>query len=81
MSLKYPVGLAVAESGVMYVSDSCISLFTSEGGFVRLFGRRGRRAGEFEACCGLALDQSGVVCVCDCKNNNIQVYLRRQLQS
>ncbi len=51
------------------------SVFTSEGQFLTLFGREGKGPGEFKYPCGLAVDVSGVVYVCDRDNNRISLYV------
>ena len=59
-------------SGLVYVSEGGnhrVSVFTSEGGFVTSFGRQGSGPGQFDRPRGLAVDSSGVVYVCDHKNN------------
>ena len=42
-----------------------MSVFTSEGVFVTLFGSRGEGPGQFKEPCGIAVDNSGVAYVCD----------------
>ena len=57
---------------VRVIVSPCI--FTSEGHFVTSFGGEGRGPGEFVSPRGLAVDDSGVVYVCDWKNNRIQIF-------
>ena len=45
-------------------------MFTTDGKFLTSF----MRPGEFEYPSGLAVDASGVVCVCDSENNHIQLF-------
>jgi DNA-binding beta-propeller fold protein YncE len=62
---------------MVYVSDIInrrVSVFTSVGKFVTSFGREGKGAGEFSCPHGLAVDNSGVVYVCDIFNNRVQVF-------
>ena len=62
---------------MVYVSDTCnhrISAFTSEGQFMTSFGGKGKGPGEFYCPYGLAVDDSGVVYVCDGHNNRIQMF-------
>ncbi len=40
-------------------------MFTSEGDFVTSFGKRGKRLGDLSGAFGLAVDNSGVVYVCN----------------
>ena len=44
------------------------------GQFVKSFGTKGRRPGEFRYPNGLAVDNSGVVYVCDSHNGKIQLF-------
>ena len=55
---------------MVYVSEQDnhrISMFTTEGQFVTSFGREGAGPGEFNRPQGLAVDNNGVVYVCDSK--------------
>ena len=47
-------------------------MFTSEGQFVVSFGRKGR---EFDHPQGLAVDDSGVVYVCERDNNRVVIII------
>ncbi len=61
----------------MYISDlgnHRVSVFTSEGQFVRSFGSNGEGQGQFKDLRGLAMDSSGVLCVCDCNNHRVQLF-------
>ena len=61
----------------MYVSEygnDRVSVFTSEGGFVTSFGRQGSGPGQFDDPYGLAVDNSGVVYVCDYGNKRVQIF-------
>ena len=61
----------------MYVSEKenhCISIFTSEGRFVTSFGSKGEGPGQFKAPRSIAVDNSGVVYVCDLGNHRIQLF-------
>jgi DNA-binding beta-propeller fold protein YncE len=53
------------------MSDCYASVFTSNGQFVTTFAPG---PGEFECPSGLAVDSSGVVCVCDRVNNRVHVF-------
>ena len=46
-------------------------MFTSEGQFVVSFGRKEQGPGEYNVPHGLAVDDSGVVYVCDTHNNRV----------
>ena len=49
-------------------------MFTYEGQFITSFGRKGEGPGEFYGPYGLAVDNCGVVYVCNCGNNRIQCF-------
>ena len=60
---------------MVYVSEldnHRVSVFTAEGQFVTLFGTEG--GGKFKRLCGVTVDDSGVVYVCDGRNNQVQVF-------
>ena len=42
--------------------------------FVTSFGSYGKNPGQFDCLGGVAVDNSGVVYVCDSKNNRVQVF-------
>ena len=75
--LNDPVGVAIDASDMVYVSESRghrISVFTSEGQFVTSFGKAGKKPGAFTYPCGLAVDDCGVVYVCDQDRHCIQLF-------
>ena len=76
--LDQPVGIGIDTDDVVYVSEwknHRISMFTSRGEFVTSFGRRGKEPGEFVSPRGrLAVDNSGVVYVCDRDNYHVQIF-------
>ena len=62
---------------MIYVSDGGnhrVSVFTSDGQFVRSFGSKGSGTGQFSSPHGLAFDSSGHLYVCDYDNKRIVVY-------
>ena len=72
----YPISIAIHD-GLLYVSEgwNClVSVFTLEGQFATSFGSKGTGPGQFQWPCGLAVDSSGVVYVCDYQNNNVQAF-------
>ena len=72
-----PRGIAVDTSGMVYVSEpySCrVSVFTSEGHYVTSFGRKGKGPGQFLFPSDVAVDNNGVVYVCDCDKNHLEVF-------
>ena len=72
--LNFASGIALDPSNKhVYISDASnhrISVFTCEGQFVTLFGSDIARLNPR----GLAVDNCGVVYVCDRDNNNIQIF-------
>ena len=69
--LRNPVSICVDSDDLVYVGEdgnSPISVFTSEGEFLKSFG-----PGLFVCPCGIAVG-SGVVYVCDAKNNQVQLF-------
>ncbi len=74
--LDRPISITIDTSDRVYVGDwnHHISVFTSEGQFLTSFGQKGKRPGEFKYPRGLAVDVSGVVYVCDCFRNFIQLF-------
>ena len=72
-----PWGIAIDSSDRVYVSEYLhhrVSVFTSEGQFVTLFGSEGEGPGQFKNPHGLAVDSSGVVYVCDNGNHRVQLF-------
>ena len=61
---------------MLYVVDEShhVYVFTSGGQLVTSFGRRGRGKGEFNLPLGVAVDNRGVVYVCDHLNNRVQLF-------
>ena len=69
--LDCPSAVAIDTNNLVYVSEDgnhCVSVFTSEGQFVVSFGR------VLNSPCGLAVDDSGVVYVCDTFNNHVVLF-------
>lgn len=75
--LACPFGIAVSSSDLVYVSyhaRHCVSVYTSTGQLVTSFGKCGQGPGEFMKPYGLAVDDCGVVYVCDNSNNRVQCF-------
>uniref|UniRef100_A0A1X7UZ81 B box-type domain-containing protein n=1 Tax=Amphimedon queenslandica TaxID=400682 RepID=A0A1X7UZ81_AMPQE len=77
--LNQPVGITIdtAATGLVYVSDGInrISVFTSNGVFVRNFARRGKSIRyQFYQPYGLAFDKNGFLYVCDSGNGRVVVF-------
>ena len=72
-----PFYVAVDSRGMVYASEHkshFVSAFTTEGQYAMSFGKRGVAPGAFEAPYGLAVDNNGVVYVCNSGNSRVQVY-------
>ena len=72
-----PSDISIDTNNLVYVSEYLnhrVSVFTSSGQFVVSFGRCGQGPGEFNNYCGLAVDDSGVVYVCDMDNNRLVLF-------
>jgi len=77
--MRYPVSVAVAPDGEVYVSDQLnfrVQVFDPEGRFLRTFGSIGDRPGTFTRPKGIAIDRHGHVYVVDAAFNNVQMFDR-----
>ena len=80
--LDEPRDVAVDANDLVYVSDggvsgggnNHVSVFTCGGQFVTSFGKKGAVKGEFHYPTGMTVDKSGVVYVCDCRNDRVQMF-------
>lgn len=75
----HPAGIAVSseEGGLIYISERYnhrVSVFNSRGDFLTVFGSFGRGSGEMRYPRGVAVDESGVVYVCDRDNNRVSLF-------
>jgi sugar lactone lactonase YvrE len=80
-TFNQPSDVAVAANGDVFVADghdedsnARIVRFTSEGKFVKEWGKRGKGPGEFDTPHGLAFDSKGRLFVADRGNNRIQIF-------
>ena len=88
VKMRIPSGVCVAGQYV-YVTDvghNSVSVFTTEGAYVTLFGHRGREEGCFDCPCALCVDRDGFVYVVDkfnrkFKHFNVPVFLMLLLSS
>ena len=75
--LYRPTCIAIDAIGRLYIT-SCsshrVSVLTSDGKFVTSFGGFGEEPGQFDSPTGLAIDDNGVVYVCDTNNDRIQMF-------
>ena len=75
--LYHPTCIAIDAIGRLYITSKtghCVSVLTSDGKFVTSFGGFGEEPGQFNSPTGLAIDDNGVVYVCDTKNDRIQMF-------
>ena len=71
-----PVFLAY-ENGKYFVSclqKNCICVFDENGVFLYKFGESGKRDGQFDGVCGLAVYGADMILVCDGNNDRVQVF-------
>lgn len=74
--LHFPTYVAVDENGRLYVADSMnsrISCFEADGTFVRTYGRRGDRPGDFDKPKGIAFDTFGNLYAVDSSWSVVQI--------
>lgn len=72
-----PAGITVDANGFLYVTDirrHSISILSSEGQFIRSYGRRGDNESQFMHPRGLTVDDNGFLYICDYGNNRLVVY-------
>ena len=68
-----PEGVAVCDNGDIVVAENdahCVTILNKNGRKVRSFGTRGRREGQFECPCGVAISNDGHILVTD--NHRLQ---------
>jgi DNA-binding beta-propeller fold protein YncE len=80
-TFNQPSDVAVAPNGDIFVADghdpntnARIVKFSSDGRFVKAWGKHGSGPGEFETPHGLAFDSRGRLFVADRSNNRIQIF-------
>lgn len=74
---RYPVAVAVARDGTVYVSDQMnfrVQAFDRRGAHLRTIGQAGTTPGSFSRPKGVAVDSEGHLYVADAAFNNIQVF-------
>ena len=54
--------------------NHCVSVFTSQGGYLTSFGHHGKGPQQFQSPYGITVDKSGMVYVCDYGNGRVQVF-------
>ena len=74
--LRLPHSICISR-GLVYVStwsDHQVFVFSKEGKLVTSFGGCGRKEGQFMYPSGLVFDDDGLLYVCDCSNNRLQLF-------
>ncbi|KAK3697775.1 hypothetical protein QZH41_010324, partial [Actinostola sp. cb2023] len=73
---EYPLGFAYHNGKyfISYYKDNCICVFDENGVFLYKFGKDGKKDGEFDDVCGLAVYGADMILVCDSKNHRVQVF-------
>ena len=76
VKLRSPFGVCVVGQYVYVAScgGHCVSVFTTEGEYVTLFGKRGSGEGDFTYPWGVCVDKDGYVYVCDANNSRVQIF-------
>ena len=72
-----PWGVAVNECNEIAVTDNDnnrIQVFSSDGTFLKSFGRKGDKQGDFNFPAGIAFDKNGHIVVVDSDNHRVQVF-------
>ena len=78
--LNEPWGVAVNDHDVIVVTEILnhrVSVFRSDGTYLRSFGKKGQNNGEFAEPSGIAFDSLGNIVVTDCENHRVQVFDRK----
>jgi len=80
-NLQTPWGVAVNERNEIAVTDkgnNRVQLFSSDGTYLRSFGTKGDKQGEFDFPCGIAFDiKNGNILVVDSVNHRVQLFSER----
>ena len=80
---RHPIGIAVDDNNLVYITEfvrpdqegnHCVSIFTTDGQFVRAFGVYGSSVGQFHFPNGITFDRDGCCYVCDMYNNRLVEY-------
>ena len=78
--LNEPWGVAVNDHDVIVVTEILnhrVSVFRSDGTYLRSFGKKGKNNGEFAEPSGITFDSLGNIVVADCENHRVQVFDRK----
>lgn len=75
--LNLPRDVKMGRDGLLYVTDGGnfrVQVFTTDGKFVRTWGKAGMRFGQFSRPKGISIDPSGNVYVIDAAFGNFQIF-------
>ena len=70
-------GSCIPHKNMFFVFDEinhCIKTFDQSGTFLYKFGKKGNQDGQFNFLCGMLVDSSNNVLVCDSNNNRVQQF-------
>ena len=74
-ALTEPYAIAVDSSNIVYVSETnSISMFTTNGDYIRSFGEMGKEEGQFNRIRGLHFDSDDFLLVSDAGNARLQFF-------
>ncbi len=76
-NFSQPSDVSVSTDGNIYVVDgvnNSIKVFDSNGKYIFSFGKKGRKAGEFNLPLGLDIDSSGYIYIADSGNSRVQMF-------
>ena len=73
--LQHPISIAI-HGDTAYVTEALdrVSVFSSEGKFLKSFGAKGEAQGQFNSPYGVAVDANDSVLVADFCNNRVQIF-------
>ena len=75
--LEEPVSITIDSHDVVYVGDGSnnrLSIFHTDGEFIKSIGKEGNGPLQFDGPHGLAVDKEGTLYVCDTFNYRIQIF-------
>lgn len=75
--LSHPTGVALDKQANLYVADitlDCISVYDSQGRFIKSIGQKGIGPGEFRRCRAVHFDAEGYMWVVDAYNHRLQKF-------
>ena len=72
--LRGPMSVSVGPDDCVYVGENRVSIFDQTGKYIKSFGKKGDKDGEFKDPNAIAVSDEGYVYVSDTKNNRIQVF-------